>query len=103
MIFPVPKKIGDYPIITAKEALDLLASGNYVTSVSEKMPGKNYVAKAESVYVTEPDYTKETFVPYCRFSVEMPDMREKNGLKTYGAYYDPAVYPFLQCLRRIPV
>ena len=30
-------------------------------------------------------------MPYYRFYVELPDMERENGLKTYGAYYVPAV------------
>lgn len=83
------EKIGDYPLVTSEEALKLLLDGNYVTSVPEKMPGEEYVAKTELVYKT--GYTNATFLPYYRFWVELPDMKLENGLKTFGAYYVPAV------------
>lgn len=83
------EKIGDYPLVTSEEALKLLLDGNYITSVPEKMPGEEYVAKTELVYQT--GYTNATFLPYYRFWVELPDMRQENGLKTFGAYYVPAV------------
>lgn len=83
------EKIGDYPLVTPEEALRLLLDGNYITSTPEKMPGEEYVAKTELVYKT--GYTNATFLPYYRFWVELPDMRLENGLKTFGAYYVPAV------------
>jgi len=83
------EKIGDYPIITSEEASELLLNGNYVTSVPEEMPGEEHIMKTELVYRTA--NTNETFLPYYRFWVELTDMRLENGLKTYGAYYVPAV------------
>lgn len=83
------EKIGDYPIVTSKKALELLLKGRYNTSVPEKMPGEKHVMKTELVYKT--GGTNQIFLPYYRFWVELPDMRLKNGLKTYGAYYVPAV------------
>ena len=83
------EKIGDYPMITPEEALKLLLNGNYISSVPEKMPGEEYVVKSELVYRTA--NTNETFLPYYRFWVELTDMQQENGLKTFGAYYVPAV------------
>lgn len=82
-------KVGDYPIITAKEAKKLLKNGNYVTTVPEKMPGEKYIEKVELVYRND-SYAKY-FMPYYRFIVELPDIETDNGLKSYGAYYVPAV------------
>ncbi len=82
------KKLGDYPIITSKEAYELLSQSNYMTSVPYELPGMEYVKKAELVYRTvtwEPCY-----MPYYKFYVELPE-EETDGLKTYGAYYVPAV------------
>jgi hypothetical protein len=81
-------KVGDYPIITADEAKELLEKGNSITTVAEEFPGSEYVAKVELVYFT--DGTEHYFMPYYRFSVELSE-KEGNGLKTYGAYYAPAV------------
>ena len=69
------EQIGDYPIITSKEATKLLDNGNYLTSVPEKMPGEKYVAKTELVYRT--GSSNEAFLPYYRFWVELPDMQQK--------------------------
>lgn len=82
------QKTGDYPIITTAEAMELLLNGNYITSVPYEMTGENSIARVELIYRTgayEPYY-----MPYYRFYVEIPEL-EENGLKTYGAYYVPAV------------
>jgi hypothetical protein len=83
------EKVGDYPIITADEAQALLGNGNYITSVPVELPGLEYVAKVELIYRT--GGMEQFFMPYYRFYVELPDMERENGLKTYGAYYVPAV------------
>lgn len=82
------EKVGDYPIITAEEAKELLTSGNYITTVQHKMPGMEYVQKTELVYRVGSD--EEYHMPYYRFYVELPE-EEHEGMKTYGAYYVPAV------------
>lgn len=82
-------KLGDYPIISAKEAKKLLISGNYITSVPYALPGKEYVKKVELIYRT--DAHDEYFMPYYRFYVELPEAEREGGMKTYGAYYVPAV------------
>ena len=83
------QKVGDYPIISVKEAQALLCSGNYITTVPEEMPGEEYIAKVELIY--RDSDLDEYFMPYYRFYVEVPDMARNNGLKTFGAYYVPAV------------
>ncbi|MCR4960190.1 MAG: hypothetical protein K6A74_01960 [Lachnospiraceae bacterium] len=85
------EKVGDYPIISADEAKALLKSGEYYTSVPYDMPGVEYVAKVEPVYRT--GILETYFMPFYKFYVELPEEAEHNdlGLKTYGAYYVPAV------------
>ncbi|MCD2491092.1 hypothetical protein LQE92_00445 [Lacrimispora sp. NSJ-141] len=83
------QKVGDYPIITADEASDLLSNGNYITSVPYEMAGLDYAAKVELVY--RRGTREQYYMPYYCFYVEIPELEEKNGLKTYGAYYVPAV------------
>ena len=87
-------KVGDYPIITVDEAERLLSAGNYITTVPYEMPGINYVKKVELIYRTSS--WEQYFMPYYRFYVEVPDAdmpvgASKRGIKTYGAYYVPAV------------
>lgn len=85
--YDLSDKVGDYPIITAKEAKKLLLSGNFVTSVPYDFPGGEYVKKVELIYRTDAGY----YIPYYRFYVELPEAEREGGMKTYGAYYVPAV------------
>ncbi|MBQ3498517.1 MAG: hypothetical protein IJA87_05245 [Clostridia bacterium] len=85
--------IGVYPIITADEALNLLQSGNYVTSVGKEFGGKEKIKKVELIYHNS--NLSEISVPYYRFYVEIENegniAEELPGIKTYGTYYVPAV------------
>ncbi len=88
------EKLGDYPLISVAEAKEKLLDGQYQTSVPVAMPGEKYIAKVELVYRSGP--REETLLPYYRFYVELQDadgwqMTQSNGLKTYGAYYVPAI------------
>ncbi|MCI8647911.1 MAG: hypothetical protein HFE76_14225 [Firmicutes bacterium] len=86
------RKAGDYPIITSSQARELLANGSYITSVPYEMPGLEYVKKTELVYRT--GSLEAYYMPYYCFYVELPQEeqeKKENGLKTYGAYYVPAV------------
>lgn len=85
--------IGVYPIITADEALRLLQSGNYVTSVGKEFGGKEKIKKVELIYHNS--NLSEISVPYYRFYVEIENegniAEELPRIKTYGTYYVPAV------------
>lgn len=83
------QKVGDYPIINTKQATELLAAGNYITTVQYEMPGTEYIGKVELIYrdVNREEY----YMPYYRFYVELPEQEGEGGLKTYGAYYVPAI------------
>lgn len=86
------QKLGDYPIITADKATELLLAGNYATSCPYEMPGKEHIAKVELLYRTS-TYEK-VWLPYYRFLVYLPEektVEEQYGMKSYGAYYVPAV------------
>lgn len=82
------QKVGDYPIITADAAKDLLLSGSYVTSVPYLLSEEMCVERVELVYKS--GALQKYYMPYYRFYVEIPEL-EQDGLKTYGAYYVPAV------------
>lgn len=92
------EKIGDYPIITWKDAQKLLLDGNYFTTVPDEYLqngkiSKNQVKKIELIYRT--GNINKVFMPYYRFYVELPEIEEielAKGLKMYGIYYVPAVY-----------
>lgn len=83
------QKMGDYPIITADQARELLLEGHYITTVPYEMPGREYIRKVELVYRTGTQ--EEYYMPYYRFYAELPQEKRENGLNTYGAYYVPAV------------
>ena len=89
------EKMGDYPIITAKEAEKLLEEGHYASSAPYEFPGEKYVAKVELVYRSG-NYDKY-IMPYYMFYVELPEESEncatevKEGMKCFGVYYVPAV------------
>ena len=82
-------KIGDYPIIHREQAKALLLNGNYITTVPYEIPGKAFIKKVELIYRTGEH--EAFFMPYYRFYIELPEEARKSGLKTYGAYYVPAV------------
>ncbi len=84
--------VGEYPIITSEKASELLSNGIYITTVPYEMPGMEYVKKVELIYRT--GKYEEYYMPYYRFYVELPQMPElerDEEMKTYGAYYVPAV------------
>lgn len=83
------EKIGDYPIISAEEAASLLIEGSYITTVPYEMPGEKYIARVELIYRS--GIGENIWMPYYRFLVELPEMALENGLKSFGAYYVPAV------------
>jgi len=82
-------KLGDYPIISVKEATKLPVNEKYQTSVPYEFPGKKYIGKVELIYRT--GSSEEYLLPYYRFYAELTNEELANGLKTYGAYYVPAV------------
>lgn len=89
------EKIGLYPIISEKEAMQLLLDGQYYTNVMEEFPGETAVERCEIVFRTG-GYDK-ILMPFYRFYVYLenaPGMHlYPEGMKTYGAYYVPAVDP----------
>jgi len=87
------EKIGLYPIISEEEAMQLLLDGKYYTNVMEEFPGETAVERCEIVYRTG-GYDK-VLMPFYRFYVYLenaPGMQlYPEGMKTYGAYYVPAI------------
>ncbi len=88
------EKLGDYPIITADEARELLLAGYGQSSVPSDIatPTAENVEHVELVYRDGP--MEELLLPYYRFDVRLPDEPSRGselGLKTYGVYYVPAV------------
>ena len=88
------EKLGDYPIISADEARELLLAGYGQSSVPPDIttPMAENVEHVELVYRTGP--MEEVLLPYYRFDVRLPDDPDcgsELGLKSYGVYYVPAV------------
>ena len=83
------RMVGEYPVITAAEARELLLQGNYITTVPYEMPGEEFIGKVELVYRT--GEREQYYMPYYCFYVELPEAAMGDGLKAYGAYYVPAV------------
>ena len=86
------EKLGEYPVIDAEEALELLSDGRYITSVTEEFPGTDSVKKVELVYRnTNRD---NIFMPYYKFYVQTDITNissTESGLVCFAAYYVPAV------------
>ena len=93
-------KIGDYPIITAQEARELLLQNRFITTAplddtyhAGDYLDENYIASVELVYRT--GRYDEVFMPYYKFLIELqpfPSMRKISGdFKNFGAFYVPAV------------
>ena len=84
-------KLGDYPIISVKDAEKLLFAGNYASSVPYEITEGDAVAKVELVYRTS-SY-EQVWLPYYRFLVELPEefRPEDKELHDFGAFYVPAV------------
>lgn len=83
------EKVGDYPIISPEEAEKLLKNGSYITTCPDRLTGSEPIGKVELVYRT--GGKDSYYMPYYRFLVELPALERENGLKTYGAYYVPAL------------
>ena len=82
-------KIGMYPVISPEEAEELLLDGHFITSqIQYDFPGEEYIVKSELVYRCG---RNEATAPYYLFYVELPEAPSENGLKSYGAYYVPAI------------
>lgn len=81
--------VGDYPVISLKEAKRLLRCGSYITSVPYALNGKEKIAKVELVYRNS--QMEQYYMPYYRFYIEITEEALENGLKSYGTYYVPAI------------
>lgn len=81
--------IGNYPIITSNEAKELLLDGKYITSVPEAISSEANVASVSLIY--RKSARDAVLMPYYEFLVELPSMKQDNGLNTYGIYYVPAI------------
>ncbi len=89
------KLVGNYPIISAKEAKERLLNGDYLSSVPYEAAGREYVKGVKLGYLYKPDIWEECgipyYLPYYTFYVELPEEEGEDGRKAYGIYYVPAV------------
>ncbi len=82
--------LGDYPLISLKEAKALLSQGDYYTTVQSDLPKTAVAAKTNLVYFTSS--MSEYYLPYYLFYVELDSLSE-NGNKEYALCYVLAVEP----------
>ena len=86
------KKLGDYPIISYKEAENLLLGGEYISGsadgIENRVVTREKIKKVELVYSMDP--MDAYFAPYYRFYVEL-DRSPAVGFKCYGEFDVPAV------------
>lgn len=84
---------GEYPVITADEAAQLLKDGHYFTNVSGGLPDDCEIVKTELIYRDGPAQTY--LMPYYRFYADLTayGQPQDDGIKTYGMYDVPAVDP----------
>lgn len=83
------EKIADYPIISIDEAKEYLKNGNYVTSVPYEFSDISNIESVELIYKNS--VYNEYFIPYYKFLMYLPEEKLENGLKSFGAYYVPAI------------
>lgn len=90
--------VGNYPLLTVKQAAELLQNGEYASSVplAKDYKPESY-ARAELVYRT--GIRDEYYLPYYKFWVDITEELSaegyviEEGFKNYGAFYVPAVLP----------
>lgn len=86
------KRLGDYPIISYKEAEKLLLGGEYISGSADGIENGNItrekIKKVELVYSIDP--MDAYFAPYYRFYVEL-ERSPAAGFKCYGEFDVPAV------------
>ena len=84
--------LGEYPLITEKQAEEKLLAGEYRTSVPYPVSGADSIVKTELIYREGP--LEEYLLPYYRFYVKLPVQDGWNlaeGLSVAGIYYVPAI------------
>ncbi|MCI6560530.1 MAG: hypothetical protein PUB66_05755 [Oscillospiraceae bacterium] len=86
---------GDYPVITADEAAELLLSGSYYSSVpADYLSGGTIsaedIARTDLIYRTG---REKYYQPYYRFYVELDSeaLNMADNLKNFGIFYVPAI------------
>ena len=83
------EEVGKYPIISLEEAKKLFSEGKYITTSPEKPAEEKSIEKAELVYRSSS--ADKYIMPYYRFYLEIPTEWTEEGVKTYAAFYVPAI------------
>ena len=83
------EEVGKYPIISLEEAKKLFSEGKYITASPEKPAEEKSIEKAELVYRSSS--ADKYIMPYYRFYLEIPTEWTEEGVKTYAAFYVPAI------------
>lgn len=85
------QKVGDYPILTPKEAEAAFDAGDFLTTVpSEYFPQTMKIAKMELIYRT--DSRDRYYLPFYRIYAKVsPNFEREYDTETYGVFYVPAV------------
>lgn len=81
-------KIGQYPIITAEQAKELLYDKKYTSTLGNTFSQNMIVVKTELVYRNT--IYDNVFMPCYKFFVQLPHT-EGEGLHNYDVYYIPAI------------
>lgn len=85
----VYEEVGKYPIISLEEAKKLFSEGKYITTSPEKPAEEKNIEKAELVY--RRSSADKYIMPYYRFYLEVPTEWTEERVKTYAAFYVPAI------------
>lgn len=92
------EEIGQYPLISEEEAAEMLAAGEYITTVPEEYLAEGGITE-DMILSCELEYRvsniDEYSMPYYHYYVRLDRFPENyaEGLKDYGGYWVPAVHP----------
>lgn len=92
------EEIGQYPLISEEEAAEMLAAGEYITTVPAEYLSEDGITE-DRILSCELEYRvsniDEFCIPYYHYYVRLDRFPENyaEGLKNYGGYWVPAVHP----------
>ncbi len=92
------EEIGQYPLIDETAATEMLAAGEYITTVPAEYLGADSITE-DMILSCELEYRLSNldtyFIPYYHFYVRLDGFPKNHaeGLTNYGGYWVPAVHP----------
>lgn len=92
------EEIGQYPLISEEEAAEMLAAGEYITTVPAEYLSEDGITE-DRILSCELEYRVSNIdafcIPYYHYYVQLDRFPENyaEGLKDYGGYWVPAVHP----------